>query len=165
MIRFECTGCTRKLSVAEPQAGKLVACPSCKTKVRVPAAELDSPEEPDPPLKTALTNKPTPAKEVDFVEPIDDEEERPAPRVRKKTARRRDEDEDFHDEAEEGGFNANRIRGVVAIVMSIVLLVFALTFEKFKDPVKWPMGEYGTPVCCTLAGVLFVAGIFYLIRG
>src|SRR5205823_2428132 len=108
MIRFQCTACLRKLSVADELAGKLAVCPSCRTKLRIPTAK----KKPEP------------------VEPIDEE------------------DEDLEEEETEKGpwFNANRIRGLVAIAFAIGILIFALTFEKFRNPGDFAFGEYGTPV-------------------
>jgi hypothetical protein len=95
----------------------------------------------------------------------DDEDEDEEPRRKKARARRDDdEDEDEEDEDDRSGFTANRIRGVVALVVALALVIFGLTFEKFKDPAV-EYGQYGTPVCCGLGGLLVLAGIYYLIRG
>src|SRR5262245_2280607 len=154
MIRFPCPDCARMLAIPDEHAGKLAGCPNCKAKVRVLAQSVPAPpaEPPRRPKKEA-----PPRQQAREVEPIEDEDEDDEPRP-KKRKRRRDEEEDA------GWLNANRIRGIVALVMSVGVLIFALTFEKFKDP-NVVGGEYGIPVGCALAGVMFVAGLFYLIRG
>jgi hypothetical protein len=144
------------LAIPDEHVGKLAGCPNCKAKVRVPAQSVPAPPA-EPPRRP---KKEEPRQQAREVEPIEDEDEEDEdePRPKKRKRRRDDEDEDA------GWLNANRIRGIVALVMSVGILIFALTFEKFKDP-NVVGGEYGTPVGCALAGVMFVAGLFYLIRG
>lgn len=177
MIRFDCTGCGKKLSVPDETAGKLATCPGCKAKVRIPAGgAAAAPAAPAPaarpPGKPAGAVKgmpplPPPAE----VEPLDDDV--PAPRAGKRPIRRQDDEDDFEDDEDrdptdwEKGpwFNGNRIRGVVAVVFAAIVLVFSLTYEKFKNPGDFAFGEYGTPAGCVLAGLLFLAGVFYFVRG
>ena len=45
MIHLVCTNCDKKLKVQDSLAGRLVRCPSCQTKLRVP--ESEAPEELD----------------------------------------------------------------------------------------------------------------------
>jgi hypothetical protein len=165
-----------------------------KTRVPQESAEEDPPKKSARSPKDAVTAKKSPPPEVDEeeeLEPVDEEmeeeeEERPQrkkgiqarrrqdedeeeeePRRKKLVKSRRDDDEDEDEDGEEddrSGFTANRIRGVVALVMAVVIIVFGLTFEKFKDPLV-EYGQYGTPVCCVIGGLLAVSGIYYLIRG
>src|SRR5215510_6942522 len=37
IIRFECNHCRKKLGIADTEAGKMIKCPGCGEKVRIPS--------------------------------------------------------------------------------------------------------------------------------
>jgi predicted Zn finger-like uncharacterized protein len=95
MIRVKCPGCSTALNVKDDAAGKVVACPKCKERIKVAAAESDQVDEaPVPPAAKpkGVVSKPAPApvpkkkappppdEDLDDIEPEEDE----APPSRKK---------------------------------------------------------------------------------
>src|SRR5438132_479014 len=81
-IQFSCS-CGAPLKVADEHAGKLVLCPKCKTKCRVPSPTAAAPPPPPArPRRLAATEKP-PEPEFEMFHPKGDEEDadffRPAP--------------------------------------------------------------------------------------
>jgi len=67
MIRVTCSKCEKKLGVDDASAGTVIACPSCKTKLRVPSAPAKAAGAPKPragaPDKEAKANPNSPAKD------------------------------------------------------------------------------------------------------
>jgi predicted Zn finger-like uncharacterized protein len=123
MIRIKCPACSTALNVKDDAAGKLVACPRCKERIKVPAEDSD--ETDDAPVRPAAKPKaaaprpapapapkkkvaPPPEEDLDDIEPEDDD-----PRPRKKPApakpaarptskrAREEEPEDYDDEDED----------------------------------------------------------------
>jgi hypothetical protein len=100
MIRVSCPGCGKKLVIKPELAGRLVLCPSCKSKLRVPAAEAVQESEAKPETESAPPKRPTSAisaagpkpeprrPTTDDDEDQDEEEERPRKRRRKRKRRR-----------------------------------------------------------------------------
>jgi hypothetical protein len=68
MIRLSCPKCRKGLNIADKFAGKVGACPQCKTKVRVPDLEPDEVEVIEEVEEEIIT---------DIVEDIEPEEETP----------------------------------------------------------------------------------------
>src|SRR5262245_6349870 len=123
MIRFECGHCHKKLGIADTEAGKMIKCPGCGEKVRIPSAaggiapaKKPPPPAAKPPPKPAPAKKPA-AEDLVEVEPVnedkpparaakarrparhdEDEEEEEAPRRRAGRAPRHDEDEEEDEE-------------------------------------------------------------------
>src|SRR5712671_1806317 len=105
MIRAQCSNCAKSLRVGPALAGRLVACPGCKSKLRVPArsdndeALVPAKQLPKPapakPSKASPVKAPGPAHRKP--PPLDkgesDDEERPTQR-----ARQRSHDDDFDDD-------------------------------------------------------------------
>jgi hypothetical protein len=60
MIKFECSGCHRKLSVDDTLAGKKGKCPGCKKAIVVPASPARSPAPVATPTPTPTPQLPTP---------------------------------------------------------------------------------------------------------
>ena len=105
MIRVQCSNCAKFLRVGPALAGRLVACPGCKSKLRVPArSDNDEAIVPAKQLPKPAPSKPTKASPVKAPGPArpkpppldkgeSDDEERPARR-----ARQRSHDDDFDDD-------------------------------------------------------------------
>ena len=94
----------------------------------------------------------------------DEEEEERRPRAKAKRRRDEEEDEEFEDEddyddEEKGLVTPNRIRGVAAILGAGGVVAAALLIQKFDDY------EYMRYICFGIAGLMVVAGIYYLIKG
>lgn len=103
-------------------------------------------------------------KQEDESEIMEEDEEEPRRTRTKKKARRQpeeDEVEEDYDDEEKGLFSPNRIRGMIAILTGGVVLAFALLFPRLQDEAY----EVHRWAGCGLAGVIFLAGIFYLIKG
>jgi hypothetical protein len=174
MIRFKCGGCGKMLGMPESEAGKLAACPVCKAKTRIPAPGATpgpaSPLAPTPrtapPVPAAQTApKPPPHEEIIDLEAVEEEADRPT-KKRAKTARRQVQDDEDHDEEvwddeEKQGLTANRIRGIVGIVLGLALVGFVVLGGLSNTQ----LGDAGPIIGYVLAGLLVVAGIYYLITG
>jgi hypothetical protein len=105
MIRLQCPGCRKNLGVKDELAGRLVACPQCKTKLRVPQPEpeVDELEEVEDEVVESVTTAPRPGRRPPppKTRPRDDDEDDEAPREAVRRSRRpRDEEEDEEDEDE-----------------------------------------------------------------
>ncbi len=87
MIRVKCPGCSTALNVKDDAAGKVVACPKCKERIKVAPAQSDEADE--TPARPAAKPKgvvPKPA---------------PAPVPKKKAPPPPDEDRDDHEPGED----------------------------------------------------------------
>jgi hypothetical protein len=105
MIRLRCPTCEKNLLVKPELAGRLVLCPGCKTKLKVPAAdaepeaepELEAEPEPRPKRPTSAISETEPEPLPRRRSPIDDDEDdafdddEPRPRRRKRKKKRRRE--------------------------------------------------------------------------
>jgi hypothetical protein len=102
MINIECPTCQSKLAIKEMYSGKVVLCPKCKGKMRIPHLDAEVEEEaPEQRVATSRADTPRPRQRVEeFSErtsappkrrPVDDDDEEDDDRPR----RRRGGDEDF----------------------------------------------------------------------
>jgi hypothetical protein len=134
MIHVPCPGCTKKLGIDEKFAGRLVLCPACKTRVRVPtpappAAGVDELEEveeleeiedvlPAGPPRAGITTEARPRR-PDPEPGYEDEEDRPRRRRRRPKPRRRKLKYE-----QEGGIFSEGIFGME--VFTVVIIGLAL---------------------------------------
>ncbi len=187
MIRFPCSKCGKALGIADTEAGKFIKCPACGEKVKIPGDKAAGGAAPRPPGAVQKAAPRKPPAETDGedeglveVEPVEEAEEpRRPPRVkvravkrqdeedeeedeepRRRRRRRRDDDEDYDDE-EKGFITPDRIRGVGGILAGGGCVAAGLLIEKFQQE-DLAIMKY---TCLGLAGLLVVAGIFYLIKG
>jgi DNA-directed RNA polymerase subunit RPC12/RpoP len=187
MIRFQCSHCGKTLGIAATEAGKMIKCPACGEKVRVPAGKAAGGPAAKPPGPVRKAPAPPPKRrpadeveeeEVADVEPVEEEEERrPARKVKvkrrsedveededeeeerpRRKSRRRREAEDYE---EDGASVANRIRGGVGIVVGAGVVAASFLIEKFQHE-DFVAAKY---TILGLGVLLVVAGIVYLIRG
>src|SRR5438876_11894519 len=101
VIRFECNHCHKKLGIADTEAGKMIKCPGCGEKVRIPAqaagaaapAKKPTPAAKPPPKPSPPVKRPPPKEDLVEVDPIDVEPPRQAIKARP-PARRDEEDEE-----------------------------------------------------------------------
>ena len=218
MIRFQCGNCDKKLGIADTEAGLMIKCPGCGTKLRIPGerkggpsaapASKSPPRKPikpeeaeaeteevaelsnfkdaiqaEPPRKPTRKPRRDEEEEAERLDEVgeprptkgkakrrrdeeEDEEEEEERRPRSKAKRRRhdeddEEEEDFDDDEEKGLITPNRIRGVVAVLGSGGVTAAALLIEKFQDP-DFVYIKY---VIFGIAGLMLLAGIYYLIKG
>lgn len=162
MIQFKCPSCQNVLRAGEDRAGAAVACPKCKTRLKVPTPKA----QPSP------SNKKPTQDEIEEVVPEDFDDEDVAPR--KKTSKRPDEDADLDDEEEDDRPRRRRDRkdreesgksivsGVVYILLGLVIAAVGLvapTMMELQVEKTIPM------IFGPTAGVLLAAlGIFYIVR-
>ena len=103
MIRLQCPGCRKNLGVKDEIAGRVVACPQCKTKMHVPQPEVEELEEVEDEVVESVTTAPRPGRRPPppKTRPRDDDEDDEEPREAVGRSRRpRDEEEDEEDEDE-----------------------------------------------------------------
>jgi hypothetical protein len=103
MIRLQCPGCRKNLGVKDELAGRLVACPQCKAKIRVPQPEpeVDELEEVEDEVAESITTSPRPGRRPPppKTRPRDKEEDEEEPREAVRRSRRpRDDEEDEEEE-------------------------------------------------------------------
>jgi predicted Zn finger-like uncharacterized protein len=105
MIRVKCPGCATALNVKDDAAGKTVACPRCKERIKVAAPEDEMDDAPPAPRPKAPAPKPAPApavkKKAPPPEDEDEEDEAPARKPARAAKRSRDEEEEFEDDIED----------------------------------------------------------------
>lgn len=123
------------------------------------AERLEEDDEPRPAKGKAKRRR----AEEDEDEDEEEEERRPRSKAKRRGREEEDEeDEDFDDEDEEKPLiTPNRIRGVVAVLGAGGVTAAALLIEKFQDP-DFVYIKY---VIFGIAGLMLVAGIYYLIKG
>ena len=105
--------------------------------------------------------EPRPARAKKHRRDEDEEDEEEERRPRGKAKQRRDEDVEDDYEEEKGLITPNRIRGVVAVLGAGGVAAAGLLIEKFQDP-DFVYIKY---VILGLAGLMLIAGIYYLIKG
>ncbi len=106
MIRLQCPGCRKNLGVKDELAGRLVACPQCKAKIRVPQPEpeVEELEEVEDEVPESITTAPRPGRRPPPAKtrPRDDDEDEEESREAVRRSRRpRDDEEDEEGEEEE----------------------------------------------------------------
>ena len=177
MIRFQCQ-CGKKMGVADSAVGKVAICPQCRSKVRVPPPFSKDPDaEEETPAKKRRHSAPPP-EEDDAADDLDQEE---APRKRrgkksrsssssKERRRREDEDdeEDWDDAGEQekskSGLTPNRIRGIIAIILGVAMLVGVLVMGKEGMPVEDYAQQYAFFAGLGFAVLFFGSGLFYVVK-
>ncbi|MFL5338894.1 MAG: hypothetical protein ACJ8F7_01905 [Gemmataceae bacterium] len=160
MIRLRCSTCQKVLGVKPELAGRMVLCPACKTKLRVPAGQAIQPEvvEPDvvedlevvkPSPITSAKPQPAPSRRERDDDDRDDEDEEyeRRPRRRKRRKRRR---------SSAGGLSVldDHFLIIVAAVGIAALLALGLAIAV---PVTRPLVDMG------LSGLGAVGGIWLLV--
>jgi hypothetical protein len=100
MIRLACPGCHKTLAIPDTLAGRLVACPKCKNKFRVPQPE---PADPDDEAEVQVTARPRPGRSAPSRPAPPARPRRPAEEEDEQPVRRRprpaEEEEDDLEEA------------------------------------------------------------------
>jgi hypothetical protein len=92
MIRVQCPGCDSKLAIKDIYAGKLILCPKCKNKMRLPELETEDEDEArEERISAASRVESPPRRPRRRVEEDDEEDERP---VRPRRRRIDDDDEE-----------------------------------------------------------------------
>lgn len=171
MIHVPCPGCNKKLGIAEKFAGRLVLCPACRTKVRVPTPEQPAVEEleeleeleeieevlPAGPPRGGITKEAGPRRPEP--EPgYEDEEDRPRRRRRKipKPRRRKLKYE------QEGGIFSEGIFGMevfTVVMIGVALLSLPLLALSFVPAV----GPIFALLAMALGAILSMAGGIWLL--
>ncbi len=172
MIHVPCPGCNKKLGIEDRFAGRLVLCPGCRTKVRVPAPEqpaeaeqLEEVEEleeiedvlPAGPPRGAITKEAGPRR-ADPEPGYEDEEVRPRRRRRKipKPRRRKLKYE------QEGGIFSEGIFGMevfTVVMIGVALLSLPLLALSFVPGV----GAIFALLAMSLGAILSMAGGIWLL--
>jgi hypothetical protein len=102
MIRLQCPGCRKNLGVKDDLAGRLVACPQCKARIRVPQPEVEELEEVEDQVVESISTAPRPGRRPPPPKrrPVDEEEEEETRVTARRPRRPRDDEEDEDDEEE-----------------------------------------------------------------
>jgi DNA-directed RNA polymerase subunit RPC12/RpoP len=96
----------------------------------------------------------------------DEDEDDDRGRGRAKGRRRRDDDEDEDDDrAPKGGLTANRIRGIVGIVMAGIALTVGLLLPQINPTADPDIRQYMRFGLYGVSGLMAIAGVFYIIKG
>jgi hypothetical protein len=102
MIRLQCPGCKKQLGVKDDLAGRLVACPQCKARIRVPQTELDELEVVEDKVVESISTTPRPGRRPppQTIRRAEEDEDRKRDAVRRSRRPRDDDEEDEEDEEE-----------------------------------------------------------------